>query len=421
MKRGTLSFRRILQMYLLVFILIFTTKFFQSTPFETLFFQLQGGFFAVVLLFLLFYIFDILVKKKPIKKTISYFILLILIIPIYSAYRAHIEFEQPYLYGILSERGWLFIAIGVWFYYVLSNKKITFSTLEASFLFMAWGSLIIYSLIVITYDPSQFSGETKFVIMTKYRGLRFSFQNFFITFGTIYFFIKYSLQKKILDLLVLLMFLAFIIFVIQGRTYIIYLVSIFLLYYYNNYTLSRFVLNIVKIFLFLIGVFVILQIFMPDYIQQMSELFMQMFIVLEGAESIDPSSNARIFESAIVLHYFEVHPLSILLGTGRISHQWNEGYSTLFGYFYPLDIGLLGGTFLYGIVGMSFLLIVPLILEIKEIRKSTDRSNIFIMTIKYMLIMSILRIAQGGFYFGPGVWIVLFFILYAHNRFKEGK
>jgi hypothetical protein len=44
-------------------------------------------------------------------------------------------------------------------------------------------------------------------------------------------------------------------------------------------------------------------------------------------------------------------------GAGKLSQHWNEGLKSIFGYFYPTDIGIIGAIFTYGIFGvilMSF-------------------------------------------------------------------
>jgi hypothetical protein len=155
----------------------------------------------------------------------------------------------------------------------------------------------------------------------------------------------------------------------------------------------------------------------PDYLDRMSNLFLEMFKVLSGEESKDNSSNARIWTSLIVMNYFETSDLSLYFGTGRISQQWNNGYERLFGYFYPEDIGLLGGVFLYGLFGILMLVIIPYYWIIREIRTlKKNNTYVFIQAVKYMLVLSIIRLLQGGLYFGPDIWLVLFFILYAYNQ-----
>jgi hypothetical protein len=40
-----------------------------------------------------------------------------------------------------------------------------------------------------------------------------------------------------------------------------------------------------------------------------------------------------------------------------MSHQWNDGYMELFGYFHPSDLGLLGAVFVFGIAGTALFLV----------------------------------------------------------------
>lgn len=409
----------IIQILFLNIILLFVTKFFQSTPFETLFFQIQAGFLGMIILFLILYVLDLIVKGQSIDKVVLYFLVLILFMPIYSAYRSNIEFGQPYLYGLLSQRSWVLLGIGIWFYYMLISNKVSLNTIEKSFVSMAWISLVVFSLFVLTFDPSQLTGDENFAHITKERGLRFKFQTFFISFGALYYFIRYTIHKKKFDLIILFLFLMYIVFIIQGRTYMLFLAITFFLFYYFNYSMSKFVVILIKVMLLITGLLIVLQMFMPEFIDKMSDLFMQMITVLGGDKSTDSSANARIFQSNIVLNYFDSHPLSVIFGTGRVSHQWNDGYESIFGYFFPEDIGLLGGIFLYGLTGIVLLLLVPLLFVIKEIKFAKHTNDIFIMTIKYLLILSILKSLQGGLYFGPSIWIVLFFILYGSNTINK--
>jgi hypothetical protein len=405
--------------FVLVLVFIFTSKFFQSTPFENLFFQIQAIFLFFLLIFILLYFLTKLLNQSKFNKIILYFTFLIIFIPIYSAINSNFQFGQPYFYGILSQRDWLLLGVGIWIFYSLIENKVSFDSIERSFLFLIWTSLIFFSLIVLTYDPSELSDKSNFVFNTEDRGLRFKFQNFFITFGAMYYFIKFDVLRNKKYLFILMLLLIYILFVIQGRTYMLMLASTFFLYYIFNYPINKILIKGFKIISFLIlGIFII-SFIAPNYLDRMVTLFAQMFTVLTGEMSNDNSSNARIWTSLTVLNYFEHNDLSIYFGTGRLSHQWNNGYERLFGYFYPEDIGLLGGLFLYGILGLFLLIIIPYFWIIREIRATRNENDIFILTIKYMLVLSIIRLLQGGLYFGPDIWIVLFFILYAYN-YKKG-
>jgi hypothetical protein len=399
-------------------ILIFTTKFFQSTPIEALFFQMQALFLALILLFLLFYTVHLSLKRGKPNKVVLYYMALIAFMPLYSAIRANMEFGQPYLYGILGQRAWLILGVGIWFYYMLINRKIEMKTVESSFLFLVWASLIIFSFVVLIFDPSQLTGEESYVHVVEDIGAKFKFMSFFITFGAIYYFIKSTVYKQPKDFVILFLFLLYVVLVIKGRTYMLFLAMTFLVYWYMNFKLSRVVFLLGKGLLLLLLTLFVVQIIAPGFLDVMLGKFGDMFMVLTGQESDDVSANARIWTSLTVLDYFTSSPLSIWLGTGKVSNQWNDGYESLFGYFYPSDIGILGGLFLYGVLGIVLLVIIPLVWAVREIKRAKYTTSIFIQAVKYMLIMSILKQVQMGMYLGASVWIVLFFILYASNRLR---
>lgn len=197
------------------------------------------------------------------------------------------------------------------------------------------------------------------------------------------------------------------------------LAATFLLYFWFNYSLSRFALTMIKLIIFLLMTLIVIQTIMPDYLERMGDLFMQMFTVLTGEESHDMSANARIWQSLIVLDYFDAHPLSVLLGTGSVSNQWNDGYELIFGYFHPSDIGLLGGLFVYGIIGFVFLWLVPFIISVKTIKKVVDKQDILIVTLKYLLIFLLVSSIQGSLYFSYVGYSIPLFILLAYLKLQE--
>ena len=407
------------QISVMAIVLMLTLKFFQSTPFERTFFQLQAVFLVVIAIFLVSYVVITLRKNDCINKTVLYFLILISIIPLYSMCRASTEFGQPFIYGFLSERSWLLIGVGVWFYYVVVTRKIPLDTVESTFVFMAWASLVIFSLFVLFYNPGQLDFQSKFVYMDADRGLRFRFQMYFIIFGSLYYFIKYTVYRDHKHLVILLFFFTYLLFVHQSRTYVIALAFTFLLYIFFNYSLSRIPIILIKFSLFLLIALIVVQALNPDYLERTSHLFSQSFKVVTGELSEDSSANSRIFQSRIVLSYFDTHPLSLWLGTGRVSHRWNDGYRSLFGHFYPCDIGVLGGLFLYGIPGLVFVLIIPVIISIKTLRRVPEKGNVFIKALKYILVFAIIRSIQGSFYFGPMVYVLSLFILMAYNELEE--
>lgn len=397
-------------------ILIISLKFFQSTLFEVLFFKIHAIYLFFVLLFLIAYVFNSNIKKYS--KVIVYYLVLMAVIPFYSAYCAKVSFGQPLIYGILAERGWLVIGTSIIIYYYLTTRVNFVRTLESTFLLLTWVSLLFFLFYKLTFDPSNLDSSQKFVEMTLSRGLRFKFPSYFITFGTLYYFVRYMTHKIPHDLLFLLIFIMYTLFFIQGRTYTITLILTLLIYYFRNYSLSLIVIKMIKITAGIILLIFIIQIISNDFLVQTKMLYKQMFMVLTGQVSDDPSANVRIYTGATVLNYFKENPLSIIFGVGLLSHQWNEGFKSVFGYFYPSDIGILGGWFLYGFIGTIFISILPFIFTIKRAFKKLFNTNVYIVSMQYLLIFYIILFIQGSYFFSPVAYTIPLFILIGFNKIQ---
>lgn len=393
----------------------FSLKFLQSTPYEALFFKVHAVFLGLGALYYLFYVASFSIRHNHINNVVRYFLILIAIVPFYSAYRAHVEFGQPYMYGVLSERNIIAIGVAIWFYRTLVTKRIELANFESTFVFMAWASLVFFCFIILTYEPSQSNSDSNFVRMTADRGLRFKFQNYFITFGAIYYLAKHAVYKRVKYLLSSLIFLSYIIFIVQGRTYIITIGITLLLFSWFHYQGKRMV-SAVNLTIFLVLAVLLIQAVRPEYFERMGYLFVQMLTALMNTQSQDMSANARIHETKIVLDYFNLHPLSLLLGTGKISSQWRNGYESFLGYFYPSDIGVLGGIFMYGITGLIFLCLVPFIVSIRTLQRVASGGEAFIIALKYLLFFGLVGTIQGSFFFMTMDYVIPLFILLAYKN-----
>ena len=394
-------------------LLIFSVKMFQSTPFEDFFFRIHAVFLIISLIFVGLYTANNINKNRKINSNIKYFLLLMLLGPFYSAMMAHIEFDQPILYGLLSQRGWAVIGAALFLYYAISTKDNILKIVELSFVILAWSSLFYFSYLYLTFDIESVDAESNFAKLTESRGLRLKLNEYFITFGILFYFIKFYSSKSVKYFIYFAIFASYVIFLFQGRTYIIQLIIVMSIYLYRSGNLSTFIIRMISIALTLTGLILFLYFFAPDFVSRFYDIFLQMFIVLGGSESLDSSSNARIYQSAIVFDYFALNPDSIWWGVGKLSHQWNDGYQSIFGYFFPSDIGLLGGLFQFGVLGMIFVWLIPVILSIKLIKSvEVTGISIFIITFQYLLVYYMIKsINTGNYVFFIYEYILVFFIL----------
>jgi hypothetical protein len=406
-------FKGLLYFIIVSILLIFSIKFFQSTQFEEIFFLLHAVFLVISLVLVGLYITNKMNKGRKINGNIKYFLLLMLFAPFYGAMRAYVEFDQPMLYGLLSKRGWAVMGAALFLYYVISTKDGMLQIVESSLVVLAWSSLFYFTYLYVTFDIQSLGAESNFAAFNENKGLKIKLNSFFITFGILYYFIKFNYLRSAKYFLYFALFALYVIFIMQGRAYMIQILIVMSIYLYRRERSLYFSLKIMGMVLILAGGIFSLYLLFPDAVIKMYELFLQMFIVLGGSESTDSSANSRIYQSVKVIDYFTLRPDTIWFGTGSLSRHWNDGYQSIFGYFYPSDIGLLGGLFQYGIFGMIFIWFVPIFLSYK-LFKSVELANlsVFLIVIQYLLLLYMFKSFNSGNYiFAMHEYLLCYFIL----------
>jgi len=95
-----------------------------------------------------------------------------------------------------------------------------------------------------------------------------------------------------------------------------------------------------------------------------------------------------------------------------------DGFEGFFGYLYPTDIGLLGGMFQYGILGLIFMWLIPIKLIYKKINYLNER-NIFESSLKYFFLFTVLRgFYNGNSFFRIDEYLISFIIILAISKFN---
>lgn len=279
-----------------------------------------------------------------------YGILLLIYVPLISAFMANSEFDQPWIYGILAQRGIVLVGCMMMFLHFYRKQRFSLEDVERALLWLAWFNLILCSVGLLTLDPSHFADMPTFVTGGEIGESKFKFDITFIVFGFFYYAFSGFWQKSPRHLFLSLLFFGYLVFGSGGRTLLI-AVTISYLFFIGRWSSSvKFLVYLSKISMLTALLATIFYATNYEKFNILYEKFNAAFMVaLTGEEGEDSSANARIIESAIALPYINKH---WALGNGTISNQWNEGYKSLFGYFYPTDIGLLGIIYLYGIVGL---------------------------------------------------------------------
>jgi hypothetical protein len=137
--------------------------------------------------------------------------------------------------------------------------------------------------------------------------------------------------------------------------------------------------------------------------------------VIRGEEGNDVSSNARIKEFVIALPFIQSQ---WLLGNGDLSDQWTGGYGGVIGYFFPSDLGLLGGVFVYGVVGVLFLYLQIVFIRRPKIQsKPRNKADVFLVTVYTMIVLLLVQsVIRGGIVFTPAITLAFIVIAYYGSK-----
>ncbi|KHT61576.1 hypothetical protein RJ45_21930 [Photobacterium gaetbulicola] len=396
---------------------IFCLKVYQSTPIEPYFVILQMVVLLALFLWLSYFLYCSIYLNKNIDLAVKYFAILMIVIPIISSISANIYFGQPIILGVLSERGWLTICGSIYVFYCITKNKISVTELENTFVKISIVSLFFYILIYVFIDPNAISGDNSFGQYTEARGVRFFFQEFFIIFGTLYFFIKSYRNRAWSAVLLLFAFLFYIVFFNGGRTYILNMLVTIFFFVTFNLSLKIFAVSVVFIIPLMAFTTVSILLFGSDFLSDKFNLFLDMFkVVFTFEQGNDISSNIRLINLESIQRFIEQNFNAIYFGVGNISNHFLDGWESFFGYFYPSDIGFVGGAFLYGIFGIVCIWLIPSFVSFLYLYKTRKVNDIFIDSVRYTLIFHLLTPQQHIAYFTIFKLLLPLFILIGYSK-----
>ncbi len=402
-----------LRQVLLVTFFLFSFRILEKTPLRAIYYPLETVYLIFLLLFLLAYLAD----RFLLGKNFSYlelFIISLILMPLYSAILAHIKFKQPLVYGLLAERKWLLVLSGLLFFYLLKNAKIKLSDCEHVFLLIAWLCLISFIFMAAILDPKEYLDIEGLVTYSELRGgYHFKFQHTFIVIAIIYYFIKGHQTRKILNLLYFCLFAGYILLVQQGRSLII---STFLslgIYIFFNLKLKEKLILAFYSVSALIGFVCLSFVTYPKFIESYITLFGNILLFFQGMRTGEPSVDIRLALLSVMLSFLIKDWRYILLGVGRLSEQWHQGFSGIFGYFYPSDLGIVGVIFLYGLLGWFYVNIQFLISYLYYQRIIILKNTLFLKALAYYLIAFFIQSsAIGNIFSSPACSLMIIVLIY---------
>jgi hypothetical protein len=284
-----------------------------------------------------------------------YIALIIMVAPLWSAVAAWVEFGQPMMYGILSQRSFVLCASSLFLFFLVRQGYVGLPDIEKALLLLSWGCLIVFTLFSLIVDPNAYAGEV-FVGGEGTELVAFKYKIYLIIFGFYYYlYLGYKKQGN-LNYLYALLFLIFLVLGDGGRTMLLALSISAVFFLYRWGTLSKLMVLLPKIVVVAAVILTLLVLTREQFMSDLGNKFGDAFsVVATGEKGEDASANARIFEVLLVAPYIKEN---LLFGSGNISNQWHNGFEgVLGGYFYPADIGIVGSTFVFGILGTLMFMI----------------------------------------------------------------
>ncbi len=304
-----------------------------------------------------------------------------ILINFFAAFQARNVFGQPYYFGIMAQRSVLLSLSGMLLISMLQQRWITLLQIERAFVWISVILLIVFFYFFLFVNPVKF-GDAEFVAYSPIRGYRYRFQFALVIMLLFYSLFKFSEKRRPLYLVLIIAILFYLIYFLQSRTTLAVLLITLSIYFYRNFSLRE---KIKKTIIYGSLVFLAVAIFfslgMTSLFEKYQVLYNNVVTVFFGESPDEASSAVRFMELNVALDHIYKHPL---LGNGFVSSQWNGGWHEILGYFYPVDIGLLGNVFVFGILG-TVLIYLPFYYSLSWSR-NIHTQDVFYKTCEYMLL-----------------------------------
>ena len=373
------TFSPFLSYFILFLIYTSTFRIFATLPLETLH-QTLSTFSIIVLA--IFYVFHTFVNLKNFYITrLDILMWVVVIVNFFAAHQGYVVFKQPYYFGIMAQRSVILSFSGILLITLLQKGYITLEQVEKSFVAISLVLLVIFYSFFLFVNPERFVDQ-EFVVYSPIRGYRYRFQFGIVIMLLFYSLFKISEENKSRFYIPVLLILFYLIFFLQSRTTLVVMAIVLMIYFIRNFTLKEKVRNIlIGVPILVTALMILFTLGYTSLFEKYQVLYQNVLSVFLGETTDEASSAVRYMEFNTALSYIDKNPI---LGNGFISNQWNGGWRDLLGYFYPVDIGILGNIFVFGILG-TFLLYLPFVFSL-NISRAVNSKNVFFKTCEYMIL-----------------------------------
>ncbi|MEZ5055179.1 MAG: hypothetical protein R2807_10540 [Chitinophagales bacterium] len=315
---------------------------------------------VVILLFLpfiliisgIYYYYKIFQLKEV--NPIDIIIFLSLLLPIYNAVTMYFIFDMKLMKAFYAVTGRFYVVMCSLLYYYIRADKITLKQYAYSNLVLCWFCFGVYTFVSLTIPPQTFMGGLEDGLVgynPSKGGYLYRFSSAFLTFGMIYYFLKFVLKDSFVGLILWMVLMAYQVFIDKGRIELVSEAVPMFLYMFVILKWPQFFKKLFIIFIIICIALLIAYLIDPKILTFTADMYWMFIKFFLGQKTGEGSADMRWTEMADVYYYLMKHPSYIFFGIGTPKKeilQLNVG-NVVFG-----DIGIVGGLLSQGIVGLIF-------------------------------------------------------------------
>ena len=267
----------------------------------------------------------------------------------------HLIFDIKLLKALFNVTPRVYVVMMSLLYYAIRAGKITLKQYAYSNLILCWFCFALYTYVSLTIPPQVFQDglEDGLVGFNPSKGgYIYRFSSAFLTFGMIYYFLKYILEDSFVGLILWMILISYQLFIDKGRIELVSEVAPMLLYMFVILKWNKIITKLLTIAVLAGIALLIAYLIDPDIIKFTADMYWMFIKFFLGEKTGEGSADMRWTEMADVYYYLVKHPSYIFFGIGTPKKeilQLNVG-DVILG-----DIGIVGGLLSQGIVGLMFI------------------------------------------------------------------
>jgi hypothetical protein len=390
------------------------------TPLQEAYNFAEVGLFGLLLLWLPWYLYRALRTSGGLT-VLELSALLLLVLPVLGGARAHSLFGQPLWLGVVTLRDAFGVLIALLIAHALGRGLVSWAQVERALLVVAWCTLAHWMLLYLFVDYETYAGWGAAMSRSEFRGERLVWDRMLTAFGALYYAARALRQPNLRNGLKAGVFAYYILFVTLSRSYAVAYVLCVLLLMLELSTVfrGRFLKYLVYGSFAALFVVVLPLVLLPDLREFITVAFGSIVDALFRGETpteVSVASRMRQFNRA--LPWIQEN---FWLGCGKLSRQWEVArLKILTGKIVPVDLGIIGGLFVYGLIGLLVALGPFFVAGRPWLRVRADRDDPLAVACKYFIVYMLLRTLTTNLaVHSPGPAIAAVLLTYHYVRVRR--